>query len=124
MGERGSATMWWSIGTKTSPALRNARRRLTNTSPAERYRLWASFSVVGDGNVTGKVTLGRRIKRHVDGACCTGREARTTRIGLGKGKCHSNPNNAESCRTSVAQRDSVRSAGYADNLIAERNAGD
>src|ERR1700732_1467623 len=123
MGERGSATLGLT-GTKASLPLSNARRRLSNTSPAERYRLRAAFSVVGNGNVTGKVTLGGRSKCHDDRTCGTGRKARTTRTGLGKRECHSNPNNAEFCRTSVAQRDDLPSAGCADNLIAERNAGD
>ena len=99
-------------------------RRLSNTGPAERNHLRAAFGVVGNGNVTGKVALGRRVKRHGDRACCTGRKARTTRTGLGKRECHSHPSNAEFCRTCIAQRDDLPGAGYADNLIAERNAGD
>jgi hypothetical protein len=98
-------------------------RRLSNAGPAERNHLRAAFSVVGNGNVTGKVTLGGRVKRHGDGAGCTGRQARTTRTDLGKRECHSDPSNAEFCRTSIAQRDDLPGAGYADNLIAERNAG-
>jgi hypothetical protein len=123
MGEGGSTTTG-QTGAANSPQTSATGRRLRNTSPAERCRLRAAFRVVSNGNVTGKVTLGSRIKRHIDRTCCTGRKARTTRIALGKRDCHSNPNNAESCRTSVAQRDGVPSAGCVDNLIAERNAGD
>jgi len=65
----------------------------------------SALSVVGNGNITGKVAHARRSKRHRDRTCRTDRKARPACTGLGKRKVDGNPRNVQRSRTGVAQSD-------------------